>query len=250
LRVSLLNSSNVEVSVPRTRTFKVTCGNACPKVLVFSKTSGFRHGSIEAGIAMVRAIGTEHGYSITATEDSSVFTTANLAQYTTIVFMNTTGDIFDVNQKAAFKSYMETGGGFVGTHSAADTEHNWPWYTQTLMAGAEFLHHGDGIPMARVRIEKTDNALVSHIGAEWMLADEWYFWKANPRGVGMVEVLGNLDRSSYTSNYPVTDHPVIFTNRVGTGKVFYTAVGHVDANFSDPKMVEMIRKAIEWTSAD
>lgn len=250
LRVSLVNSSGAEVSVPRTRNFKVNCGTSCPNVLVFSKTSGFRHGSIEAGIAMVRAIGTAHGYTITATENADVFTTANLAQYSTIVFMNTTGDIFTTAQETAFRTYIENGGGFVGTHSAADTEHGWAWYTGTLFAGAEFIHHGDGIPMARVRIEKTDNALVNHIGAEWMIGDEWYFWKSNPRGVGNVEVLGNLDRSSYTSNYPVADHPIIFTNRVGTGKMFYTAIGHVDANFSDPKMVEMIRKAIEWTSAD
>jgi type 1 glutamine amidotransferase len=164
--------------------------------------------------------------------------------------MNTTGDIFTAAQKDAFKTYMETGGGFVGTHSAADTEHSWDWYTDTLFAGAEFIHHGDGIPRAKVKIEKLENTLVKHIGAEWMLGDEWYFWKTNPRGVGNVEILGTLDRTSYTSNYPVADHPVIFTNTVGTGRMFYTAIGHVDANFSDPNMVEMIRKAIEWTSAN
>ena len=250
LRVSLVNSAGVEVSVPKVRKFRVSCGTTCPKVLVFSKTSGFRHDSIAAGIAMVQQIAQANGYSVTASEDSTLFTTANLAQYSTIVFMNTTGDIFTDAQKTAFKSYMENGGGFVGTHSAADTEHSWDWYTDTLFAGAEFIHHGDGIPRAKVKIEKQENTLVKHIGAEWMLGDEWYFWKTNPRTVGNVEVLGALDRTSYVSNYPVADHPVIFTNRVGTGRMFYTAIGHVDANFSDPNMVEMIRKAIEWTSAD
>lgn len=250
LRISLVNSSGVEVSVPKVRKFRVSCGTTCPKVLVFSKTSGFRHDSIAAGIAMVQQIAQTNGYTVTASEDSNIFTTANLAQYSTIVFMNTTGDIFNGAQEAAFRTYMENGGGFVGTHSAADTEHGWPWYTGTLFAGAEFIHHGDGIPRARVQIEKQENALVKHIGAEWMLGDEWYFWKTNPRGVGNVEILGTLDRTSYASNYPVADHPVIFTNTVGTGRMFYTAIGHVDANFADPKMVEMIRKAIEWTSAN
>jgi type 1 glutamine amidotransferase len=248
LRVSLVNSSGVEVSVPKVRKFRVSCGTTCPKVLVFSKTSGFRHDSIAAGIAMVQRIAQDNGYVVTASEDASLFTTANLAQYSTVVFMNTTGDIFTAAQEAAFRTYMETGGGFVGTHSAADTEHDWDWYTDTLFAGAEFIHHGDGIPRAKVKIEKPENALVKHIGTEWMLADEWYFWKASPRGVGNVEILGTLDRTSYTSNYPVADHPVIFTNIVGTGRMFYTAIGHVDGNFSDPNMVEMIRKGIEWTS--
>ncbi len=197
---------------------------------------------------MVQKIAAENGYTIVASENAGLFTTANLANYSTIVFMNTTGDIFDASQRAAFQAYIENGGGWVGTHSAADTEHNWPWYTGTLLAGGEFIHHGDGIPRAKVKIEQPTNVLVNHIGAEWFLSDEWYFWKANPRNSASVQVLGNLDRSSYTSNYPVVDHPVIYTNTIGKGRTFYTAVGHVDANFSDPKMAEMIRKAIEWTS--
>lgn len=248
IRVSLIDSNGNEVGVPRTRKFRVSCGSACPNVLIFSKTAGFRHDSIPAGIAMVQQIAADNGYTVTASEDSSLFTTANLAKYSTIIFMNTTGDIFTADQRAAFKSYIENGGGFVGTHAAADTEHNWAWYTGTLLGGGEFIHHGDGIPRAKVVIEKTTNALVNHIGTEWMLSDEWYFWRNNPRASSSVEVLGTLDRSSYTSNYPVADHPVIYTNSIGKGRTFYTAVGHVDANFADPKMIEMIRKAIEWTS--
>ena len=249
LKVSLVNSSGVEVSVPKTRKFRVSCGTSCPSILIFSKTSGFRHDSIPAGIAMLQKIAAENGYTVAASEDSSLFTTANLAKYSTVVFMNTTGDIFDANQKAAFQAYIENGGGWVGTHSAADTEHNWPWYTGTLLAGAEFLDHHDGIPRAKIKIEVPTNALVNHIGTEWWLSDEWYFWKNNPRGAGNVIVLGTLDHTSYTTNItPPTDHPVIMINTIGKGRTFYTAVGHVDANFSDPNMTEMIRKAIEWTS--
>ncbi|VUD67592.1 Aldose sugar dehydrogenase YliI [Thalassocella blandensis] len=250
MTLNLLDSDGNVGSVERRLNFTVNCGDNCPNVLVFSKTSGFRHGSIEAGVAMVQELADTYGYGFTHTEDSSVFTNENLADYSTIVFMNTTGDIFTDDQKAAFKAYIENGGGYVGTHSAADTEHNWEWYTDTLLAGAEFDHHGDGIPTARVEIEKPTDTLVGHIGTEWIIGDEWYFWKGNPRGVGNVEVLANLDRSSYESNYPVEDHPVVFKNSVGEGRIFYTAVGHVDANFSEENMVEMIRKAIEWTSQD
>ena len=248
LRVSLADGAGNDVGIPRVEKFRVSCGTSCPKVLIFSKTAGFRHDSIPAGIAMVQQIAADNGYTVTASEDSSLFTTANLANYSTIVFMNTTGDIFDANQEAAFKAYIEGGGGFVGTHSAADTEHNWPWYTGTLLGGGEFDHHGDGIPKATVVIEKPTNALVNHIGTQWILSDEWYFWKKDPRAFPSVEVLATLDRTSYASNYPVADHPVIYTNQIGKGRIFYTAVGHVDSNFSDPNMVEMIRKAIEWTS--
>lgn len=248
LRISLVNSEGVAVGVPKNRTFNVSCGNQCPNILVFSKTAGFRHDSIPAGIAMVQQIAAEHGYSLTFTEDASLFTETNLAQYSTVVFMNTTGDVFNTAQETAFRAYIENGGGYVGAHAAADTEHDWYWYTDVLFAGAEFIHHGDGIPHARVDIEQPHHHLMNHMGTEWFVADEWYFWKSNPRGVGNINVLANLDRSSYASNYPVEDHPIIFTNQVGQGRMFYTAAGHVDANFTDPKMIEKFRKAIEWTS--
>ncbi len=247
LRATLVDSNGNEVGVPRTRQFSVSCDEDCPTVLVFSKTSGFRHGSIPAGIAMLERIGAEHGYTLFATEDAAHFDAATLANYSTVVFMNTTGDIFTEAQRAAFRSFIESGGGYVGMHSAADTEHNWPWYTDTLLAGAEFLHHGDGIPNAHIDIEWADTQL-DHIDGDWWMQDEWYFWVGNPRNNPTVEVLATLDRSSYPSNYPVEDHPIIFRNSVEQGRVFYTAIGHVDANFSDPDVEQMIQKAILWTS--
>jgi type 1 glutamine amidotransferase len=250
LRVSLVNGDGVEVSVPQIRHFRVSCGNNCPNVLVFSKTNGFRHGSIPVGIAMVESIAAANGYSVTTSEDSSLFTAANLAQYSTVIFMNTTGDIFTESEKTAFQAYIEGGGGYVGIHSAADTEHNWEWYIQTLLGGAKFIHHGDGIPHARMEIERPDHLIMNHIGDEWHLHEEWYFWESNPRNIGNIEILANLDRTSYPSNYPVEDHPVVFTNTVGDGRAFYTAKGHVDETFLDPRMIEMIRKAIEWTSGN
>ncbi len=250
LDVELLNADSQPISIPRHINFTVNCGNDCPNVLVFSKTAGFRHDSIADGIAMVQAMADDYGYNVTATEDETLFTTENLAQYTTVVFMNTTGDVFNADQETAFRNYIENGGGFVGTHAAADTEHDWDWYTDTLLGGAEFDHHGDGIPEARIVIEQPSHELVNHIGTEMTFADEWYFFLTNPRNREFVTVLGTLDRSSYASNYPVEDHPVIFTNAVGDGRAFYTAIGHVGGNFSNEDVSEMIRKAIDWTSGD
>lgn len=252
LRVSLVDDAGAEFGISKIVNFSVfaDCGVDCANVLVFSKTSGFRHGSIEAGIAMIQNLAAAYGYSVTTTEDSNAFTAANLQQYSTVVFMNTTGDVFNASQEAAFRSYIENGGGFVGAHSAADTEHDWPWFTDTLLGGAEFLHHGDGIPTSRLEIEQPTDPIMSHLGSEWYMRDEWYFWVSSPRGVGNIEVLANLDRSSYDSNYPVEDHPVIFKNTVGSGRAFYTAIGHVDDNFSDANMMEMMRKAIDWTSGN
>src|SRR5262245_19584569 len=98
------------------------------QVLVFSKTSGFRHDSITNGIAAIRTLGTNNHFSVEASEDGAVFSDANLAQYKAVVFLSTTGDVLDSDQQAAFERYIRAGGGFVGIHAASDTEYNWPWY--------------------------------------------------------------------------------------------------------------------------
>ena len=97
-------------------------------VLVFSKTAGFRHDSIPAGIEAIRQLGAANDFTVTATEDAGVFTAANLAPYEAVVFLSTTGDVLDEAQQTAFESYVRGGGGFVGVHAAADTEYDWPFY--------------------------------------------------------------------------------------------------------------------------
>src|SRR3954471_22470787 len=107
-----------------------TPANTLSKVLVFSKTTGFRHDSIPAGIAAIQALGTANGFAVTATEDSAQFTEANLAQFDVVVFLSTTSDVLNDTQQTAFEHYIEAGGGYVGIHAAADTEYTWPWYGQ------------------------------------------------------------------------------------------------------------------------
>src|SRR5690349_15184345 len=108
-------------------------------VLVFSKTTGFRHDSIPQGIAAIEALGAEHGFAVDSTEDAARFTDAALARYQVVAFLNTTGDILNAGEKAAFERYVRSGGGFVGIHSASDTEYGWPWYGR--LVGTWFASH-------------------------------------------------------------------------------------------------------------
>src|SRR5690242_16293322 len=93
------------------------------QVLVFSKTAGFRHDSIPAGIQAIRELGAANNFTVTATEDGGAFTGANLAGYKAVVFLNTTGDVLNDTQQAAFQTYVDSGGGYLGVHAAADTEY-------------------------------------------------------------------------------------------------------------------------------
>lgn len=109
------------------------------KVLVFSKTEGFRHNSIDEGIAAIQQLGLDNNFGVDATEDASLFTTENLNQYAAVIFLSTTGNVLNSEQQTAFEQYIQSGGGFVGIHAASDTEYDWPWYGG--LVGAYFDSH-------------------------------------------------------------------------------------------------------------
>ncbi|MEV7971294.1 ThuA domain-containing protein, partial [Sphaerisporangium sp. NPDC088356] len=148
------------------------------KVLVFSKTAAFRHDSIPNGIQAIRDLGAANDFAVDATEDSNAFSAANLAQYKAVVFLSTTGDVLNDTQQAAFQTYVDGGGGYVGVHSAADTEYDWPYYGQLM--GAWFNNH-PAIQQATVRNEDRAHAATAHLGPTWSRTDEWYSYRTNPR---------------------------------------------------------------------
>jgi cytochrome c len=198
-------------------------------VLVFSKTSAFRHDSIPQGIAAVKALGTAHGFSVEATEDAGRFTDAELARYKVVVFLNTTGDILDDPQKAAFERYIRSGGGFVGVHSASDTEYGWAWYGR--LVGAYFASHPE-IQPATVHVEDRGHASTEGLPATWDRTDEWYNFRSNPRD--HVHVLATVDETSYSGGKMGADHPIAWCQQIDGGRSWYTAMGHTKESYTEP----------------
>src|SRR5207248_2509942 len=146
-------------------------------LLVFSKTAGFRHDSIPAGIAAIRALGTQHGFAVDATEAPGTFSDEGLAKYRVVVFLNTTGNVLDSAQHAAFERFIRRGAGFVGIHSAADTEYGWAWYGELL--GAYFRSH-PVIQPARLTVLDAAHVSTKHLPTQWTRTDEWYNFRSVP----------------------------------------------------------------------
>jgi type 1 glutamine amidotransferase len=205
------------------------------RVLVFSKTAGFRHDSIPAGIAAIRQLGAQNGFFVDATEDAAAFTTQNLAQYQAVVWLSTTGDVLDTTQQTAFESYVNGGGGYVGVHAAADTEYDWAWYGGCC--GAYFLSH-PAQQQATVVVEDRTSDSTAHLPATWSRFDEWYNYRTNPRG--SVNVLMRLDESSYSGGTMGADHPITWWHDVGAGRAWYTGLGHTIESYSDPNFTRML----------
>ena len=198
-------------------------------VLVFSKTTGFRHSSIPQGIAAIKTLGAKYGFDVDATEDSARFTDLILANFRVVLFLNTSGTILDADQKAAFERYIRGGGGFVGIHSASDTEYDWPWYGG--LVGAYFKSHPE-IHTATVRIEDRLHPSTRSLPPYWQRTDEWYNFRNNPRPA--VHVLAVLDASSDAGGIREPDHPVVWCQDFDGGRSWYTALGHTGESYSEP----------------
>jgi type 1 glutamine amidotransferase len=230
----------------------LAAGRRPHRVLVYSKTGGFRHASIPVGIQTIQSLGAANGFEVVATEDSAVFTPTNLRKFTAVCFLSTTGEVMTPSGRIALRNFVLDGGGWVGIHSAADTEYDWPFYGR-LLAGAWFLAHGLEQPATIVR-ENAAHLSTAHLPERWTLpVEEYYSFKANPRK--KTQVLLSIDESTYlqdpnTSDLPsqtfpdnyhpttavMGDHPMAWTHPVGNGLSWYTALGHeftmwVDASY-------------------
>jgi len=212
------------------------------RVLVFSRTAAFRHQSIPAGIEAVRVLGQRHGFAVEATEDPAIFTDAGLAQFQTVVFMSTTGDVLDDVQQAAFERFIRAGGGYVGVHAASDTEYDWEWYGR--LVGAYFRRHPPGTPEATVRIVNANHLSTRCVPTDWTRVDEWYDFRTQP--APGINILANLDESTYQGGQMGAAHPIAWYHEFDGGRAWYTGMGHTNATFSEPAFLDHLAGGILW----
>jgi cytochrome c len=215
------------------------------RVLVFTKTTEFRHASIPAGLQAVRELGERNGLRVDATEDSRAFTPSNLARYGAVVFLSTTGDVLTGRQQAAFEHFIHAGGGFVGVHAAADTEYGWPWYGRLL--GARFESHPQ-IQTATIKVTNRRDPSTVSLPRTWIRTDEWYNFQSNPRP--HVRVLATLDESSYSPGDGAmgADHPIAWSHEFQGGRAWYTAGGHTDESYSEPLFRRQLLGGIRYAA--
>ena len=132
------------------------------KILVFTKTKGYHHESIPAGVAAIEKLGKENDFSVDTTSDAGVFNDDDLKQYRAVIFVSTTGNILNSDQQVAFERYIEAGGGFMGIHAAADAEYNWAWYNR--LVGAYFKSHPGNPNVRKATVVDTSTDFIARKG--------------------------------------------------------------------------------------
>jgi cytochrome c len=213
------------------------------RALVFTRTAAFHHASIPAGARALRALGVATGFAVDTTSDPSVFTAAGLGPYHVVVFLNTTGDVLNAAQQAAFEQFIAGGRGWAGIHSASDTEYDWPWYQ--AMLGAHFVSH-PAVQEARAVIVDAAHSSTAGITTPWTRTDEWYnFSNALPAAA---HALVRLDEATYSGGTMGAAHPIAWTHDYSGGRAWYTAMGHTSCSYVERAFLTHIRGGVLWAA--
>lgn len=209
-------------------------------VLIFSKTNGYRHASIPAGINAIKMLGEANRFTVEATEDSLAFTDENLSKYQAIIFLNPTGDVLGEAQQNAMEKFIKNGGGFVGVHAATDCEYNWEWYVK--LVGASFQSHPEQ-QKATLNVVNQKHISTKKLPAIWERKDEWYnFKKMNPD----VKVLLTIDETSYTGGKNGANHPMAWYHEFEGGRAFYTELGHTVESYGEKEYLDHLLGGIKY----
>lgn len=209
-------------------------------ILIFSKTTGFRHDNIEFAVDALQELGRKHHLKMTHSEDAALFTDSILRTFDVVLFMSTTGTILNEEQKQAFQRFIQSGKGFVGIHAASDTEYEWPWYGK--MVGGYFASHPKVQP-ADIQVIERKHLSTRHLPEIWHRTDEWYdFKEVNPN----TTILLNLDEQSYQGGKMGKNHPLSWFHEYDGGRVFYTALGHTKEAFTEVDFLQHVLGGLRY----
>ncbi|MFF4687162.1 ThuA domain-containing protein [Streptomyces sp. NPDC001307] len=209
------------------------------RLLLYTRTTDYRHDSIPDAVAAVRALG---GFAVEHTEDPAELEKP-LDGYAAVVFLSTSGEVLTPAGRERLARYMDSGGGFAGVHAAACTEYGWRYYGDLL--GARFVRHPAFQP-GRAVVEDPGHPATRRLPAVWDFTDEWYDFDASPRG--RVRVLLSADETSYEGGGMGADHPLAWCHEQGAGggRVFYTALGHAAEAYRDPSFLAHLDGGLRW----
>jgi len=234
-------SSNTVENNSDTKTEKAV--EATKSILIFSKTNGYRHESIETGQATLNAIAAKNNWQTELSEDSTAFNKENLSKFAAVIFLSTTGDVLGSQEEKAFENYINEGGAFLGIHAAADTEYDWPFYNQLVGAYFESHPNDPNVREATVVCKDKTHSCTSHLPEKWVRSDEWYNYKSIQSNL---KILLELDEASYEGGTNGDFHPIAWYHDQGKGRAIYTGGGHTSESFGEELFIQHLEGAMKY----
>jgi len=214
------------------------------RLLVFSKTTGYRHtDAIATGIQVLEELSVRYGYRMDTTERTDVFCDDSLERYGAVVFLNVSGDVFTNDERSSLRRFVQAGGGFLAIHGAADAERNWPWYGKLL--GAYFQSHPLNPNVHTAKLAVSDSAWTTpkKMPPFFELEDEFYnFEQVMPD----IQVLLTVDESSYEGGTMGGEHPIVWRHAFEGGRSFYIGLGHTAAVYKNRHFREILQEGLSY----
>jgi len=233
-------------------TFLTVAASAQNKVLIYTHNGkGYVHENISASVDALKKICSDLGYDAQSTDDPAVFTASNLKSIRCIIFANTNNEAFqNEEQKQAFVDYTHRGGGFVGIHSAAGSERQWPWFS--AMLGGKFVRH-PALQKFTIKVIDTTHISTEFLGETWDWEDECYYTnQLNPdiRILLAADLRGITDekKAEYPGSVFGDYFPLAWYHEFEGGRQFYTALGHKAEYYSNEKFLKHLRGGIQWAT--
>ena len=211
-------------------------------VLVITETEGWVHDSIEAGLKLIKCLGDKNRFNVYHSDNSRVINYSNLKSIKTLIFLNTTEDILSEDEQVVMQKFIQSGKGFVGVHSASDTEYKWKWYGE--LVGAYFKSHPEGTTNAKI-IKIENGRFSKHLNPIWEVEDEWYNFNYTNDDINVVL---ELDEKSYYGGENGDYHPITWYHSYDGGRSFYTGLGHLKEVYSNKMFIELLEQGILYAS--
>lgn len=196
------------------------------QILVFSKSSSYRQTAVLHGQTAFMALAAQHGFSVTFTEDARYFSDHSLKPFDAIVFLNTTGDIFDPTQQAVFERFIRANKGLLAIHSAVEgeTDGAWPWYGQLI--GAQSASRTPTLTARLIVADRQNSMLRKNLGLVksrniW-LSDKWYSYRAVSPSIKSIML---IDPRSYGAKSKSL-RPIVWSHHHDGGRAFYIGLGY------------------------
>jgi type 1 glutamine amidotransferase len=235
------------------------------KILIFSKTAGFRHGSIAIGARAITLMGDKTGaYTAHHTEDESFFEPEKLKTFDAVFMLNTTGDCLkpkngtkeEIQQredllKKSLADFVASGKGLIGVHSATDTYHGWKDYNQ--MMGGTFAGHPWHAKVPIKNLEPRNPVNAAFDGMDFEITDEIYQFRADTALPTDRKFLLSLDTQKMDvskGNRKDGLYPVSWIGTFGKGRTFYCSLGHRDEIFWNPAVLRHYLAGIQYALGD
>lgn len=221
-------------------------------VLLFTKTDGWHHKSINAAVTSIQELAKKHDFALEWHEQASEINDEKLMRHDVLMFLLTTGNILGEEQQAAVERFIQSGKGFVGVHSASDTEYEWDWYTK--MVGRTFHIHPPTQTAELYMLDRNFPGL-ARMPDRLLWTDEWYEFGAEK--IDGLNYLLAVDENTYDvgadwgrakGNGMGDFHPLAWYHNYDGGRAFYTALGHLGATYKDPLFMEHIYGGIYWAA--